>query len=178
MSIALKYRPHYTLKDYEKWQGDWELVEGIPYALASPGFKHQKAVIKLISQIEPQLTEGCKTCHVAIDLDWIIAEDTVLRPDIVIFCHEPEERLTRTPEVIFEVVSESSVFMDEGLKFEVYQREGVKYYILVYPEKRATKVYALKNSNYIKLSDIRDEVFTLSIKECPFMIDFSKVWYP
>ena len=28
--------PRYTVEDYEKWKGDWELIDGIPYALASP----------------------------------------------------------------------------------------------------------------------------------------------
>ena len=45
MGIALRYLPRYTVKDYLKWEGDWELVEGIPFALASPSFRHQRVVV-------------------------------------------------------------------------------------------------------------------------------------
>jgi len=38
MSLALKYPPNYTVKDYNKWEGKWELIDGVPYALASPSF--------------------------------------------------------------------------------------------------------------------------------------------
>jgi hypothetical protein len=34
--------PHYTYNDYQKWEGDWELIRGIPYAVSpSPGWRHQ-----------------------------------------------------------------------------------------------------------------------------------------
>lgn len=146
MSLTIKYKLHYTIKYYEKWQGDWELVEGIPYALASSGFIHQRTIIKIVSKIDPYLAEYCNACHVAVDVDWIIGEDTVLRPDIIIFCHEPEQKLRKTPEIIFEVVSDSPSFMDEGLKFELYEREGVNYYIPVYPEKRGQRYIPLRIS--------------------------------
>lgn len=32
--IAEKYLPRYTVEDYNRWEGDWELIEGIPYASA------------------------------------------------------------------------------------------------------------------------------------------------
>ncbi len=34
MLIADRYRPHYTYNDYCQWEGKWELIEGIPYALS------------------------------------------------------------------------------------------------------------------------------------------------
>ena len=34
MSIAGKYRPHYTYEDYLLWEGRWELIEGMPYAMS------------------------------------------------------------------------------------------------------------------------------------------------
>ncbi len=30
MNLALRYPPRYTIKDYLQWEGDWELVEGVP----------------------------------------------------------------------------------------------------------------------------------------------------
>ena len=55
-------------------------------------------------------------------------------------CHEPDERITRAPEIIVEIISKSTAARDEQLKFELYQDEGVKYYIIVYPDSKKAKV--------------------------------------
>lgn len=58
----LKYLPHYTVDDYKLWEGDWELIDGIPYATApSPFGPHQRAASKGISSFERQLSP-CKDC--------------------------------------------------------------------------------------------------------------------
>lgn len=42
MSIAGKYRPHYTYDEYCLWEGRWELIEGMPYAMSpAPVPQHQ-----------------------------------------------------------------------------------------------------------------------------------------
>ena len=42
MSSAVKILPHYTYDDYCNWEGRWELIEGIPYAMSPlPIPKHQ-----------------------------------------------------------------------------------------------------------------------------------------
>ncbi|HJY21679.1 MAG TPA: hypothetical protein VJ279_02270 [Hanamia sp.] len=33
---AVKIQPYYTYKDYCAWEGRWELIDGIPFAM-SPG---------------------------------------------------------------------------------------------------------------------------------------------
>jgi hypothetical protein len=43
MAGAIKILPHYTYSDYEQWEGQWELIDGIPYAMSPlPVPKHQK----------------------------------------------------------------------------------------------------------------------------------------
>jgi hypothetical protein len=31
--MALAYQEYYTLDDYQQWDGNWELIAGMPYAL-------------------------------------------------------------------------------------------------------------------------------------------------
>ncbi len=48
MSIAARYRPHYTYDDYCQWEGRWELIEGMPYAMSPlPVPDHQDVCLKL-----------------------------------------------------------------------------------------------------------------------------------
>jgi len=35
--------PHYTYDDYSQWEGRWELIDGIAYAMTpAPWFSHQR----------------------------------------------------------------------------------------------------------------------------------------
>jgi len=41
--------PRYIYEDYRHWQGDWELIDGYPFAMApSPYGKHQKLMGRLL----------------------------------------------------------------------------------------------------------------------------------
>lgn len=85
MSLAKKYLPNYTVEDYQQWKGDWELIEGIPYAMTPSPFEvHQKVVANFISQIQPQVKQCKQTVFVYSELDWIVNENTVVRTDLMI----------------------------------------------------------------------------------------------
>ena len=143
MNLALKYPPRYTVEDYLKWEGDWELIEGIPYALASPSFKHQRVVGKIFRYLDEALEKKCPYCVVGIDTDYIVNEDTVLRPDVFITCEKVEGKLLKPPNVVFEVISQSTREKDEKLKKELYEREGIPYLVLGYPDLTKAKIYKL-----------------------------------
>ena len=74
----------------------------------------------------------CPQCHVLFRLDVEFSADTVVRPDLVVICREPEgDWVTRAPEMIVEVVSMNSARRDESIKFDLYEAEGVAYYLRV-----------------------------------------------
>ena len=174
--MSLAYEEHYTIRDYALWEGDWELIRGAPYAMApSPSISHQYANGELYFQFKQALL-NCNICTSLFEVDWQCADDTVVRPDVLIACNIQGEKLTKTPELIVEVVSPTSAKRDEGLKFELYQQEGVKTYILAYPEEKVAKVYRLHEGRYIKEADFTDEQFDFTIKECALNIDFSQIW--
>ena len=86
MSIAERYRPHYTYDDYCQWEGKWELIEGMPYAMSlAPIPAHQRISVKLITRFEMAL-DSCKNCQVYMPLDWKIEDDTIVQPDMLIVC--------------------------------------------------------------------------------------------
>ncbi len=59
MGIPERDLPNYKYEDYKLWEGDWELIEGIPYAMApSPFGTHQRILMEFGKQISNQL-EGC-----------------------------------------------------------------------------------------------------------------------
>jgi len=61
----LAYEEYYTVIDYNQWEGNWELIAGMPYAMApSPMFDHQYATGKIFSLLEQQLND-CPECFPA-----------------------------------------------------------------------------------------------------------------
>ena len=170
MGLAERYPVRYTVEDYERWQGDWELVEGVAYAMASPPPMHQILLIELGIVVRGALlASGCEACRVAVELDWYVSLDTVIRPDLLIFCGEIPQRLSKRPELVLEIVSPSTRTIDEGLKYELCQREGVPYFVLVYPEEKRVLVYELWEGKYRQKEDKR-----FYFGACLVEIDFEK----
>ena len=176
MNTLRNYLPHYTVEDYQHWEGDWELIGGIPYAMApSPFWKHQRIISILVRQIEEQLEKCLQNCYVCQEVDWIIDRDTVVRPDVVVLCKKVEEYIKSPPEVIFEIISKSTAFKDENLKFHLYEKEKVKYYALVYPELKKVRIFKLEGNRYEKVFDSENGSFTFNMK-CKFSINLNKLW--
>lgn len=148
---ARKYIPHYTASDYEQWQGDWELWHGAAVAMSpSPSVRHQTVAANLASLLHQQLA-GQEVCHckIAHELDWRIADDLIVRPDIVVYC-EPAEGayLIDPPALIVEVLSPSTRDKDRHAKRELYGEQGVKHYVMVEPEDGQVEVLTLAGGAY------------------------------
>jgi Uma2 family endonuclease len=149
---ALKYLPHYTVNDYQQWEGRWELIDGIPYAMSpSPVGKHQRLGTLLLRQIGNELEKVkpvCGDCIEVYELDWIITKTTVVRPDIAIICDKLGDFITSPPVLIIEIISPATALKDRQLKFDIYQEQGVKYYIVVDPQIKTYNIYTLNDQQY------------------------------
>ncbi len=167
------YLPNYRYDDYIQWEGDWELIEGIAYAMSpSPIFKHQ-AISSLFIQSIGESLKNCKKCMVLSEMDYKLADDTILRPDIALVCGQNRgSYIKKAPELIVEIVSKSSLTKDEKIKFSLYQAEKVKYYVLVYPEDLKAKIYELKDGKYEKILDMLEGSFDFKNLNCDAKIDF------
>ncbi|HGG59492.1 MAG TPA: Uma2 family endonuclease [Gammaproteobacteria bacterium] len=178
--MVLPYQEYYTYEDYQQWQGDWELIEGMPYAMTpSPSVTHQTVATNLVAEIKANANNpdsAYSHCHVLMETDWQISNDTVVRPDVMVICQDIDERVVVTPELIVEVVSSSSTKRDEVMKFDLYQREGVLYYVLAYPEKRLARIYKNLGNSFVKQGDLSTQTFRFAIQECSFVVDFSSIW--
>ena len=170
--------PHYTYENYKQWEGKWELIGGIAYAMSpAPMIKHQRVSNNIAWLLQEELKE-CESCEALLPIDWKISEDTIVQPDNLVVYNEDMKKayITKSPVMIFEVLSKSTAKKDEGLKFELYETEGVLYYIIVNPDDEVSKVYHLKDGRYIKLKDTTDDKIKFKFQECEIEIDFSKLW--
>ncbi|QDV40740.1 hypothetical protein Enr13x_05760 [Stieleria neptunia] len=135
MSSAPRYVPHYTIEDYRRWEGEWELMDGVPVSMSpSPFGPHERVVAELSRQILNQLIENECDCRVYTNLDWIVNDDTVVRPDLMVVCGvQPDRHLEQTPVVVVEVLSDATRQRDLTAKRAIYLEQDVAHYLIVDP---------------------------------------------
>jgi len=142
----------------------------------SPTISHQAIAAKILNQLMNSIGD-CDKCLVLAKEDWKIDDGTVLKPDVVLICDEPNEQyITKAPEIIVEVISPSTSRRDEVFKFDIYEREKVPYYVLVYPDDCKAKLYKLENNKYTKQGDFSRESYAFDNTCCGAMIDFEAVF--
>jgi Uma2 family endonuclease len=146
--------PRYTYSDYEHWEGNWELIGGYPYAMSPAPFnKHQLLAKNFIYEIEHQLRSkrknGCG-CTVLHEFDWIISQETIVKPDVAIICGKVERNdfIRIPPVLIVEVFSASTRLKDRNTKFKLYEEWGVKFYLMADPDLKKIEIFELTDNAY------------------------------
>ena len=111
-----------------------EMVGGLPIWEPHPVYKHQKAVDRIRATIERSLLsqnetrEECACLHVS-DIYVSFPDGSLKRPDISIFCREPEEEeeaVKLVPEAVIEVISKGYEAKDLEIGPRFYLSQGVK----------------------------------------------------
>lgn len=108
-----------------------EIVRGLPLWEAQPVVRHQRAIDRIRSSIQapPSMDEqGCGCVHLA-DVYVRFPDGSLKRPDISLFCREPDEEdeaVRLVPEAVIEVVSRGFEAKDLEIGPPFYLSQGVK----------------------------------------------------
>lgn len=116
-----------------------EIAGGLAIWEASPIYKHQKAVDRIRdSIIKIESAENSCECVDAADVYVSFPDGSLKRPDISIFCREPnedeaEEAIKQVPEAVIEVISKNYEAKDLEISPPVYLANGVKDVVVFNP---------------------------------------------
>ena len=163
MSVALKLDKKYTYADLLNFpEGErWELIDGMPYAMASPNRKHQRILGNLHWKFREHL-EGRK-CEVYLppfDVRLNASkkgkdkknDDTVVQPDLLVVCDldklEDGKSVKGAPDLVIEILSPSNSNHDRTKKFQKYRDAAVPEIWFIDPEDGVTEVFKLENDKY------------------------------
>ena len=142
MSTAPQYQPHYTIADYRQWEGRWELWNGIAVAMTpSPAGRHARLLVDVAALLKAAVDAAGTDCEATVlaEIDWIVATDTVVRPDLVIVCGaEPPGHVEQPPALVVEILSPATRQRDLTVKRDLYAASGVGWYLIIDPEWQAT----------------------------------------
>ena len=174
MSSAQKFLPSYTINDYQHWEGDWELIEGIAVSMSpSPFGPHERTVAEIARSIGNSLDEQGTDCRVYAGLDWIISDDTVVRPDVMVVCgDQPEKHLEKAPIIVVEVLSASTRKLDIGSKRRIYGEAGVQIYLIVDVEKKTIEINDFDSDPVV----VSDGIASFSANDMSFEVPLQNVF--
>ena len=179
MSTAYKILPHYTYADYLHWEGKWELIDGIAYAMSpAPNMRHQHISGKLYLALTNALANSTCNCTAFLPIDYKIAEDTVVQPDVLVVCNPQMagKVLEQTPALVAEVLSPSTALKDRNSKYHLYEEAGVPYYLIIDHEKSLVEVYRLADGAYQLESVNPKELYTFYFSGCSTSILLDDIW--
>lgn len=151
----------YTFADLLQWDDNvrYELYYGVPVALASPSDIHQDISGEIHYQLKDYLRgKKCKVYYAPFDVRLFEEAgerpedvDLVLQPDLLVVCDENKvdrRGVHGAPDLVIEVLSPGTARYDKLIKFNLYQRAGVREYWLVDPASHTVCVYVLENGSY------------------------------
>ncbi|NNU83508.1 Uma2 family endonuclease [Geobacillus sp. BMUD] len=155
-----RQKKRYTYQDYVKWDGRWELINGVPYNMApAPSFVHQSIVGELYVALRAFFREkGCTVVMAPFDIrldeqgDYEQAKH-VVQPDICVICDQSQigsRGCDGPPDLVVEVLSPSTALKDRNEKYMLYEQFGVKEYWIVDPLHRTVEVYGRGEKGYEK----------------------------
>lgn len=141
----------YTYQDYCSWPDEerWELIDGVPYNMSpAPSLDHQQVVGHLIRIIGNAL-QG-KTCVPFVaPTDVMLSDYDVVQPDFFVVCDRKKrdkQKINGAPDLIFEILSPETHRKDRWEKKRLYERYGVREYILVDTDSHFAEQYHLEPS--------------------------------
>lgn len=174
---AEKLLPRYTATDYQNWQGDWELWDGFAIAMSpSPFGRHQTVVTRLAYAFSSAIEKQNCTAEAIAELDWVVNDRTVVRPDLIVVCGEvPQRHLHSAPGLVAEVLSESTRQNDLNFKRELYESEGVPTYLVIDPDSSEVTCHRHCGMRYESTSH-RDTVDVTVCDDCHVQIDVSRLF--
>jgi len=166
-----KRERQYTYADYLTYpEGErWEIIDGVSYLQAAPSPIHQGILMELSKQIAVYLTgKPCRIYPAPFCVRLPLGDEqntrevkNVVEPDISIICDKSkidDKGCNGAPDMVIEIISPSSIKTDRVVKFNLYEKAGIKEYWIVEPDQKLVSVFQLqKNGRFSRPEMYTDE---------------------
>lgn len=161
MMVLPHNKETFTYEDYVKIDQDIRLEvmeEQIYYMSPSPTPKHQEIVTQLGAEFAIYLRG--KSCRVFVSpIDVCLSDEQVdlqkvkewVSPDLVVVCNPNkigDKRIIGSPDLVVEILSPSTAKIDKLVKYNRYEKAGIKEYWIVDPIHESIDAYLLNEGSY------------------------------
>ena len=173
-STAKKIDRKYTYEDYRGWPDDerWEIIDGEVFAMVpAPTTKHQRILVRMIAKFNAFFSGHRCELFVA-PTDVVLDEYNVVQPDLFVVCDRGkimEANIRGAPDLIVEILSPHTRIRDKREKKALYERFGVREYIIIHPEDEMVERFRLVGGRY-EAPDVFNWDETLTAHAFPEMV--------
>ncbi len=145
-----------TVRDYDHLDDDgyrYELIQGVLSMAPSPIRIHQKILWKLAELFMNYSKTYTAGEFFFAPFDVQFNDKNIFQPDLLFVSKDrldiiTEKRVVGAPDLIIEILSESSYELDTQIKYKVYEESGVQEYWIVDPNKKSIIFYQLIDKSF------------------------------
>ena len=174
-SVVKQNQPRYTVTDYLCWPDEerWELIAGAAYNMSpAPTIKHQSIAGEFYSQLKQKLkNKSCKPFIAPVDV--VLSNEDIVQPDVLVVCDPAkitEKNIQGAPDLVVEVLSPGTALKDMREKKFLYQRSGVREYIVIDPLEDYVQRFFLQNDGAYGVGDIFGPGDALPLQSLPDLV--------
>jgi Uma2 family endonuclease len=158
-------KPKFTYEDYLLFPDDGrrhELIGGEHYVTAAPNEKHQIAAGNLYLDLGTFVRDQGLGRVFFSPYDLVLSDEDVVQPDLLFISREraalaKRRRAPAIPDLVIEILSDSTRKVDETVKRKLYEWAGLQEYWIVDPVLETVKVYRLKDVAYERAAELSAE---------------------
>jgi len=171
-SLSKQHQARYTVADYMSWPDAerLELIAGEIYNMSpAPTIKHQGIVGDFYNQLKQQL-KGKSCIPYVAPVDVVLSNDDVVQPDVLVVCDPAkitENNIQGAPDLVVEVLSPSTALKDMREKKLLYERSGVREYVVIDPLEEYVQRFCLQNDGHYGSSDVFGPHEVLHLRSLP-----------
>lgn len=155
----------YTYDDYVLLPDDGrrkEIIDGDLYVTPSPVTKHQAASRNLEFLLQLHLRDHPLGVLYDAPFDVIFSDSDIVQPDLIYVSNDragivTDKNIRGVPDLLVEILSDSSRRTDEVIKRKLYERYGVPEYWIVDPVVETVKVFRAQAGAYQRVAELSNE---------------------
>ncbi|MFT5130714.1 MAG: Uma2 family endonuclease [Rhodothermales bacterium] len=132
----------------------YELIEGDLIMAPAPNSEHQDISGEISYALRSYARQhGGRVFYAPLDV--FLDEHNVLQPDILWISPERLPRISKrglegAPDLVVEILSESTKTRDKNVKLKLYRRFGVREYWLVDPKTQSIEIHCFQHDNRVR----------------------------
>jgi Uma2 family endonuclease len=157
MAVRDTARRKLTYEDYVLFPEDrqrHEILDGEHYVTPAPPFRHQGVAGNLHLILGPFVREHRLGSVYFAPADVLLSKHDIVQPDLLFISNEragivTEANAQGAPDLVIEILSDSTRRRDETLKRDLYDRFGVREYWIADPQRRAVRVFRRSGAGFV-----------------------------
>ena len=149
----------FTYQDYLQFPEDrrCEIIDGELFLTPAPTTYHQRVSVRLLYLLMQHVLEHGLGEILEAPCDLLLSQTDVVQPDIFFVSKErqaivEEKYVSAAPDLVIEILSESTASRDRGIKAKMYERFGVPELWIVDPWAKKVEILRRSGEEFARLA--------------------------